>query len=84
MTVLSENNSGNPATPRTLTNWDSAFPNENIAVIMDDEFAFLSHMGLSAYPSVYLLDENMVVVARATRNNNLRAMDEVMSMLEAN
>ena len=82
VTVLAENTNYAPATPRTLQNWDNAFPNENIAVIADIDYAFLEQMGLRAYPSVYLLDENMVVVARAT-NNNLRAMDEMMNILEA-
>ncbi len=81
VTVLSENNAGNPAVLRTLENWDGSYPNENIAVIRDDNYQFLQQVGLSAYPSVYLLDENMEVVERARSVNNIKAMDEAMDLL---
>ncbi len=81
VTVLSEDNYGRPAALRSLQNWDGRYPNENIAVIRDDNFQFLRQVGLRAYPSVYLLDENMEVVERAGTRNNIAAMDEAMDLL---
>jgi thiol-disulfide isomerase/thioredoxin len=81
VTVMSEDNYGDPAALRTLENWDGAYPNENIAVIRDDNYQFLQQVGLRAYPSVYLLDENMEIVVRANSVNNIGAMDEAMELL---
>ena len=81
VTVLSENSAGRQPTENTTRWWDEQFPHPNIAVIADQDYAVLTQLGLTAYPSVYFLDENMVLIERAGRDN-LKAMDEAMEWLE--
>lgn len=78
ITILAEDSSYQPARARTCEEWDAAYPNENIAVLADRQYAFTQWMELGAYPTTMLLNEDLTIAAYDPEGNNLAALDALM------
>lgn len=66
ITVLGEDNDGNAAPPATAKRWYRAYKNEHIPVLADTRYALVEWMELQFWPTLLLLDENMVITGRDT------------------
>ena len=62
VTFLSQDGAGDEPTQSDCENWDADYPNEKVAVIADLEQDAPGHINLLGYPSMALVDENMVLV----------------------
>ncbi|MFT5686198.1 MAG: thiol-disulfide isomerase/thioredoxin [Myxococcota bacterium] len=67
VTVMGEDNSGN-ATGETSEDWYSYYPDDNIPVLADETHE-LSDDYIVAWPSMYLLNEDMTINARPGNPN---------------
>jgi thiol-disulfide isomerase/thioredoxin len=64
-TVLGEDNYGGATqsdTKKAAKRWHNEYKNNRIPVFGDDEYAVTTFIGLTGWPTVFLLDENMKVV----------------------
>ena len=64
VTILDATQSGTAAVPETSEDWYSWYPNENIPVLADESGSDMAqYVNVYGYPTVWLVDENMEVVA---------------------
>ena len=59
VTVVFENASSVPADASDVASWYAAYPNENVAIMADDNRALFDWLWPGAYPAIFVLDENM-------------------------
>ncbi|MBN1334877.1 MAG: hypothetical protein JXB39_02845 [Deltaproteobacteria bacterium] len=62
VTILDQDQGGNPADATTVATWYSVYPHPEIAVLADSEQVMATHMHIYGYPSILLLDDGMRVV----------------------
>lgn len=83
VTVLAEDNSGNPADSDTAARWHEAFPNDNIAVLADNNYELFNWMGINGFPWAIMMDENMEIISFDGSSNNLKPLDTLEEMYAA-
>jgi thiol-disulfide isomerase/thioredoxin len=85
VTLLVEDNAGNPATWQTSKQWDTAYPNEAIPVLADPEMSLFYSLEQGGFPSFHAIDENMVIVYRNGDTNQLdfTALDTAMAIVDS-
>jgi thiol-disulfide isomerase/thioredoxin len=65
LTILGEDMYGYSSQPDTKSaakRWHEAYENNNVPVLGDKDYALTMHIGLNAWPSVFLLDSKLRVV----------------------
>lgn len=65
ITFMSEDDRGDPPTARTVADWHQTFANAQIPVLADSNQDALDYAELTAWPTLVLLDENMVIQVSA-------------------
>jgi len=70
ITILGENNYGQPAEGDTVSDWHDLYPNELIPVLADTDLKVISHISLPWWPSLFVLDEDMTVLSTPYDNIN--------------
>jgi thiol-disulfide isomerase/thioredoxin len=63
VTVLGEDDGGEPAPPATAKRWYREFKNEHIPVLADSRYAVTEWSELGFWPYLFVLDEDMMIVA---------------------
>ncbi len=61
VTVLDSDASAGAISNRDLSDWYDAYPNPNIPVLGDEEYALQGWMDVVGYPSIMLLNEDLIV-----------------------
>ena len=85
VTVIGEKNSGAPADDGTVADWDEDYPSAYIPVLADETHE-LSESYIVAWPSTYLLNDDMTIHTRPGGpygNDYYAPMDELQSILES-
>lgn len=80
VTVLAEDRSGNPADQDACARWHEDFPNDNVAVLADNNYQLFNWMGINGFPWAIMMDENMEIISFDSRSNNLAPMDKLEEM----
>ena len=80
ITILAENNNGQPARTGACERWHNEFPNDNIAVLGDLNRDALYYWNLMYFPTTMVLDENMVI-QNYNIENPTRAFDNFEASL---
>ncbi|MEZ4240468.1 MAG: thioredoxin family protein [Myxococcota bacterium] len=82
ITVLTENNAGNPPTAATAAAWYAAHPNPRVPVLAASGVgAVVSFLGLSYYPTSAWLDGDLTVTAFDNAPNPYAAIDQLEGWL---
>ena len=63
ITILGQANSGQPAEGDTVSDWFELYPDELIPVLADSNSKVVNHISLAWWPSLFVLDEEMMVLA---------------------
>jgi thiol-disulfide isomerase/thioredoxin len=65
ITVLAENdeNPAQPADATTVAEWDEDYPNKKVPVLADDNYLSADYVGLTWFPTVFLLEPDLKVSA---------------------
>lgn len=58
-TVVFEDASSTPADADDVAAWYATYPNPDVAVIADDDYALYDYLWPGGYPAIFVLDENM-------------------------
>ena len=62
ITAIYAGNSGSsPATMKDVEEWDEAYPNANIPVLLDDDRTLYNFFAAGGYPSMMLLSDDMTI-----------------------
>ena len=81
VTVLGQDGGGSVPDLSDLENWYQSFPDELVPVVTDtsDNAVVYKYMS-GGWPSIYLLDENGVILAMPTGSNHYAAMDALEAL----
>lgn len=82
ITIMNENNAGNAPSAATATAWYNDYPNEKIAVLADTEQIMARVFHLGFYPSLYLVDEDMVFVKGPSTDDWSPPLSEAVTRLQ--
>lgn len=83
VTIMGEDNSGN-ATQETCEDWYDYYPDDNIPVLADEDHS-LSDNYVVAWPSMYLLSEDMTILSRPGNpngNDYYAPLDALLEIVE--
>jgi thiol-disulfide isomerase/thioredoxin len=61
ITVLFEDTAAAPADAAYAAAWFDEYPNPNVAVVVDNDFALVGHFAPGSFPSIQVIDEDMTV-----------------------
>lgn len=82
LTVLGEDNRGNIPSATVLQAWYDSYPDDHIPVMTVEESKDFTNFFLAGgWPSIYLYDGNLELVAAPTRSNHYIAMDTAHELL---
>ena len=70
ITILGENNYGRPADSDTVFDWFRRYSNSSIPILADSRLKVVNYISLQWWPSLFVLDENMMVLATPDDNIN--------------
>ena len=62
VTVLAQNDNGQPATTNTAKKWANSFPHEKVAVLADVDQDLVNWWAPAGFPAFILIDENAEIV----------------------
>lgn len=77
VTILGENNAGDPATGETVSEWYDQFPSKHIPVLADEEYWAVGYVGLQGWPTGFLLEPDLKV----SRDTTDGYVETVLSVL---
>jgi thiol-disulfide isomerase/thioredoxin len=70
ITILGQNNFGAPADGGTVSAWHDLYPNEFVPILADKNSKVINHISLAWWPSLFVLDEEMNILATPYDNIN--------------
>lgn len=68
VTILAENTRGGQPTENTTDAWFQDYPNPAIPVLADPNYAMTTFIGVTGYPTVVMLDEDLTITMLNKRN----------------
>lgn len=68
VTAITQDVTGGPPVQQDVVDWSETFVNPNVPVILDEEAALESYLRVSGFPTVFLLDENLVFTVYERRD----------------
>jgi thiol-disulfide isomerase/thioredoxin len=78
ITILGQDNYGSIPSVEVLEAWYEDYPDDKVPVLADTEGADMANTYLEGgWPTVYLLDENGVIMAKPTNENYYAALDAI-------
>ena len=78
LTILGQDNSGRVPDLDVLEDWYEDYPDDRIPVLADTEDTDIANVYFDGgWPTVYLLDENGVIVAKPNSMNHYAALDAI-------
>ncbi|TPV95368.1 MAG: hypothetical protein B7733_10200 [Myxococcales bacterium FL481] len=81
VTILSQNDDGNPAEARDLAQWSADHPNDHVALLLDESNAYFGYIGGSSLPRLVWADDDMVCQSQRA-GGYLQVIADVLSTLD--